>query len=68
MAFLSSLRHNNTNAMKIIIEDDGGFQYARNFPERPDSEEALFTACYLLTKIYSAHDVRTGMVEVMNDL
>lgn len=54
--------------MKIIIEDDSGFQYTRNFPERPNPEEALFTACYLLTKIYSAHDVRTGMVEVINDL
>lgn len=54
--------------MRIIIEEDGGYQFARDFSEHPSSEDAIFTACYLLSKIYSVQDIRAGMVEVCNDL
>lgn len=54
--------------MKIIIED-GNYEFSCNFKEeRPKVEDAVFSACYMLGKIYPISEVKKGMNEAFDDL
>ena len=54
--------------MKILIEDDGNFKFIRDFCEHPSVEKAVFSALYLLSKIYPVEEVKAGIIEALNDL
>ena len=66
-AFYSSLQKTICNMKIMIKEGEYEFSYDSNV-EHPDVEDAVFSACYLLSKIYSVQQVRQSLENVLKDI
>ena len=54
--------------MKIVIKEGAyEFSYDSN-NEHPDVEDAVFSVCYLLSRIYTPDQVKEGMLRVLEDI
>lgn len=53
--------------MKIILKVEGQYVYSRDLPENAGVEEALFTACYILSRHYSTNAVKCALLRLSED-
>lgn len=54
--------------MKIAIKE-GEYEFSYDsYVEHPDVEDAVFSACYLLSKVYPIQQVRQSLENVLKDI
>ena len=54
--------------MKIIIKE-GMYEFSYDSKdERPNVKDAVFSVCYLLSRIYTPQQVRVGVLRVLEDI